>query len=309
MKPYPKILVTGGNGMLGRHLQQELPFAIFPTRKQLDLNDYNNVEYYIQQHRPDMIIHAAAKVGGIADNISHPYSFFENNITLNTNLIKASIICQIPRLLAISSTCAYPDTVDNYPINENDLHSGPPSVSNLPYGYAKRAMSVQIDAANKQFGTRYNYIFPCNLYSEFDNITSCNKMHFITSLLYKIIIAEKKNEPYVELYGTGAPLRQFMYAGDLAKIIKLIVKQDITTNFNVAPDNSNLSIDCMANDVLSILDKNHISIVYNHTKPDGQYRKDVCNQLMKNTIGPFNFSVFKDNIIRIYNHYARQILA
>lgn len=307
MQPYPKILITGGSGMLGQHLRQEIPLSLSPSRQQLNLENYDHIIHYLQHHKPDIIIHAAAKVGGIADNIAHPYSFFEKNIIINTHIIKAAINCKIPRLLAISSTCAYPDVLVRYPIKEQDLHLGPPAASNLSYGYSKRTMCVHIDAANQQLGTKYNYIFPCNLYSEFDSITTANKnkMHFITALLYKIVQAERSNENFIELFGSGQPLRQFMYAGDLAKIIKLAIDKDFCVNFNVAPDNSNLSIDYMANHILEILHKTHISIRYNADKPDGQYRKDVCNDLMKQTIGNFNFSSFNDNIPRIYNNYVK----
>ena len=209
------------------------------------------------------------KWGGIEDNLSSPYDFFEQNTIINTNIIKAAINSKIPRLIAISSTCAYPDIVSDYPMKENNLHDGPPSKANFAYSYAKRNISVQIDAANKQLGTCYNYIFPCNLYSEFDILHNTTKMHFITSLLYKIAQAEINNKCFIELFGTGKPMRQFMHAGDLSKIIKLMIEKNIQHSFNVAPTNSNLSIDYMAKDILRILDKADWSIIYDKSKPDG----------------------------------------
>lgn len=308
MKHYKQILVTGGHGMLGKHLQKTINGALFPTRKQLDLCNYNSIIRFLKTHKPKYIIHAAAKVGGIIDNISYPYNFFEQNSIINTNIIRAAISTNTPRLLAISSTCAYPDIVDRYPIVENMLHDGPPAKSNFSYAYAKRSMSVQIDAANQQMGTKYNYVFPCNLYSEFDSLHNPKKMHFITSLLYKIIQAEFLGLSSIELFGSGRPLRQFMYAGDLARIIKFIIDHDIQENFNIAPDNSNLSIDYMARQVLNILGKKQWPIYYDITKPDGQYRKDVSNKLMKECLGTsFKFTSFKDNIQRIYKNYVKQM--
>lgn len=309
MKHCPKILVTGGSGMVGQHLQLVLSDAVFPTKQELNLCDIFSIENYFDKNKPEIIVHAAAKVGGIVDNMTSPYDFFEQNVLINTNIIKTAIKYRIPRLLAISSTCAYPDTVDVYPITENDLHSGPPSKTNFAYSYAKRTMCVQIDSANQQLGTKYNYIFPCNLYSDTDSLHNPVKMHFITALLYKIANAEISGQSFIEVFGTGSPMRQFMYAGDLAKIIDIMIQQNINKSFNVAPDNSNLSIDCMTKQILSILDKSHWEIKYNTEKPDGQYRKDVSNKLMKDSIGNFQFSSFQDNIQRIYSNYVQQILA
>lgn len=306
MKP-SKILVTGGSGMLGKHLREHLIDGLFPTRDELNLLDASSIEEYLSRNRPDTIIHCAAKVGGIVDNMTHPYAFFEENILINSLIIKYAIKYNISRFIGISSTCAYPDTVKEYPIKEIELHNGPPSSYNFSYGYAKRAMCVQIDSANKEFGTNYTYILPCNLYSEYDTILVEKKMHFITSLLYKIAITEQNNENHITLFGTGKPLRQFMYAGDLAKIILYIINNNININMNIAPPNSNLTINYMSKEILNILNKKHISIIYDNTKPDGQYRKDVDTSLMQNYIKNFTFSKFSDNILRIYNNYVKQM--
>jgi GDP-L-fucose synthase len=306
MKP-SKILVTGGSGMLGKHLKKYLTDALYPTKKELNLLDYLSVEKYLIKNKPDAIIHCAAKVGGIIDNITHPYMFFEENILINSIIIKYAIKYNISSFIGVSSTCAYPDIVTSYPIEEKQLHNGPPSVYNFSYGYAKRAMCVQIDAANKEFGTSYNYILPCNLYSEHDSLLLEKKMHFITSLLYKIAIADRDNQNYINLFGTGKPLRQFMYADDLARIIVYMINNNININMNIAPPDSNLTISDMSEEILNILNKKNISIRYDKTKPDGQYRKDVDISLMQNYIKNFTFSKFSDSIPRIYNNYAKYL--
>lgn len=297
-------MITGGSGMVGRHLVDILQDASYPTRQELDLLDFDRTLSIIQKYRPDHIIHCAAKVGGIMDNILCPYNFFEENILMNTNLIKASIIAKIPKLTALLSTCAFPDILDEYPMTEEDLHKGPPTKTNFSYGYAKRCMAVQIDSSNQQYGTKYNYLLPCNLYSEYDKTDSTNKMHFITALLKKIQYADDNRLTEIELYGTGQPLRQFMYAGDLAQIIKLVIDQNITESFCVAPHESNFSIDYMAKTILSILNKEYIHIKYDKTKPDGQYRKDVSNNRMTQYIDNFIFSSFQDTIPKIYQSYV-----
>jgi len=296
-----KILITGGSGMLGKHLREEIPYAYFPNRNEMDLLDYNSINSVISSYQPTHIVHAAAKVGGILDNINKPCDFLEENLLMNTNIIRAARKHNIPRLLAVLSTCMFPDICDNYPITENMIHSGPPAISNFGYGYSKRCASSHIDASNKQYGTKYNYIIPCNLYSEYDDTSQTNKMHFITALLEKIKFAESNQLDTITLLGTGQPLRQFMYGGDLARVIKIMIETDIIGSFSVAPDDSNFTIDYIARLVLSTLGKHHLKITYDTSKPDGQYRKDVSNSLMKKYISDFNFTPLEKTIPRIYN--------
>lgn len=299
-----KILVTGGTGMLGKHLLDEFPEAYFPTRQEMDLLDYQAIDNLIKSYQPTHIIHAAAKVGGIIDNINKPCDFLEENLLINTNIIRASRINNVSKLLCILSTCIFPDISDTYPMNESMLFNGSPTPTNFAYGYAKRCAAIQIDSSNKQYNTKYNYIIPCNLYSEYDSVLHPNKMHFITSLLEKIKKAEINNIDHISLLGSGKPLRQFMYAGDLAKIIKYMLDNNIYESFCVAPDKHNHTIDYMARTILNILGKTQIKIRYDSSKPDGQYRKDVSNDIMKKFIPNFKFSTFQETIPRIYNRNA-----
>lgn len=301
-----RILVTGGNGMLGKHLKEEISDAYFPTRKEMDLLDFSSIDSFLKHYRPTYIVHAAAKVGGILDNINKPCDFLEENILINTNIIRAARKNNINNLLCILSTCIFPDIADYYPMDESMLFDKSPTPTNFAYGYAKRCAAIQIDSSNKQYNTKYNYIIPCNLYSEYDDTYSQSKMHFITSLLEKIKVVDENNQDTITLFGSGKPLRQFMYAGDLAKIIKIIIDNNIHENFCVAPDDHNYTIDYMAKKILSILDKSYIKIKYDTSKPDGQYRKDVSNKLMKQYIPNFQFSTFELTIPRIYNINANR---
>jgi len=290
-----KILVTGGNGMVGKHLQEILPEAIYVGSKDYDLRDWLDVENLFETFKPTHVIHLAAKVGGIQDNLAKPAEYFDDNILINTNVLKMCKWYNIKRFIGILSTCIYPDVVKKYPMKEKDMFLGPPTQSNFSYGYAKRSLAVQIDAYNKQYNTKYNYLIPCNLYSEYDNFNDESKMHFMTALLKKI----KQSDEILSLLGTGKPLRQFMYAGDLAKIIKKVIDNDINDNFNVAPS-ENLSINEMANISLNILDKN-LKIKYSKPKLDGQFRKDVCNKKLLNHFPNFKFTSFKKGIKKVYN--------
>lgn len=290
-----KILVTGGTGMVGKHLKDILPNALYIGRKDCNLLYYDDVQDLIYNNKPTHIIHLAAKVGGIQDNIAKPAEYFDDNILMNTNILKASYKYGVKRFTGVLSTCIYPDKVKKYPMVEEDMFLGPPTTTNFSYGYSKRCLAVQIEAYNKQYNTKYNYITPCNLYSEYDNFNNDKKMHFITSLLKKI----KNSNETLNLLGTGKPLRQFMYAGDLAKVIKEIINQDITDSFNVA-SSDNLSIDHMTKISLEILNKN-LKVNYTNPELDGQYRKDVSNKKMLNYFPNFKFTSFREGIKKVYD--------
>jgi GDP-L-fucose synthase len=276
MSKQRKVLVTGGNGMVGKHLQKMMPTAIFVSSSDYDLTSYPQANLMFYEHKPDVVIHLAAKVGGIVDNINKPCDYFEDNTLMNTNMVHLSRIHEVDQFIGILSTCIYPDLVHKYPMTEDMLHLGAPTATNFSYGYAKRSLAVHIDACNKQYGTKYQYLTPCNLYSEHDKWG--DNSHFVAALVKKIIIAHHKGESEVKLFGTGEPLRQFMYAGDLAEVIKFLVDRDIRASFNVATED-NLSIREIANialEVFRLMTKTNVSsFTFDPDKPDGQYRKDV----------------------------------
>ena len=288
-----KTLITGGTGMVGQHLQDILPNAIF-IGSSIDLRDWITVDSLFNKIKPTRVIHLAAKVGGIQENIEKQAEFFDDNILMNTHVLRASKIHNVKRFTGILSTCVYPDVVENYPMKEEDMFLGPPAKTNFSYGYAKRCLAVQIDSYNKQYGTKYNYLIPCNLYSELDNFEHGTKMHFITALLKKI----KESDGTLNLLGTGKPLRQFMYSGDLANVIKEVIDRDITENFNVAPD-YNYSINEMAVLALECFNK-ECKIIYSKPELDGQYRKDASSSRMLNLIPEFQFTTFEEGIKNVW---------
>ena len=185
--------------------------------------------------------------------------------------------------------------MSSYPMKEKDLFLGPPTKTNFSYGYAKRCLAVQIDAYNQQYKTKWNYLIPCNLYSEYDNFEHGKKMHFVTALLQKI----KDSTDELNLLGTGKPLRQFMYAGDLARIIKIVIEENITESFNVAC-NENYSINELATRALESLGKK-LYIKYSKPELDGQYRKDVSCEKLNTIINQFQFTKYEEGIKKVYD--------
>lgn len=293
-----KILVTGGTSTVGKHLQQIIPQAIYLSSKDCDLTSYKETLEVFTEIKPDIVIHLAALVGGIQDNINRPVDYLEQNIHINLNTIKASYEVGANRLIALASTCIFPDTVEKYPMTEEDIFNGAPTPTNFEYAYSKRCMIAQIEAYNKQYGTQYCYITPSNLYSELDAHKK-EKAHYVAALLDKIIEQEKAGGSTINLLGTGKPLRQFTYAGDIAEIIKLMIEQNITESFNVSNPET-YSIGELAQITLQALEKDTWKIEYTKPELDGQYRKDVSIEKMLKIFPNFSFTKFGDGIKSSY---------
>lgn len=296
---YSKIVVTGGSGMLGKALQQIMPNAIYLSSNEYNLTREQEVINMYYEHKPTCVIHLAAKVSGIQANIAQPLTHYEDNVLMNTLLLKYAREFKVPQFVAILSTCIYPDVVANYPLTENMLHLGPPTPTNFSYGYAKRSMAVQIDACNKQYGTNYSYLIPCNIFGEHEK--SGTAAHFLGALLHKMAYAIKHNEKSIYLLGTGKPLRQFVYAGDVAAIIKEVVEKNITTNMNIAPKET-YSIAQLALLTMNACDMmdNYVIQFDKNDLLDGQFRKDCSNELLMQTLPYFKFTPFKEAIQKTF---------
>lgn len=296
------ILVTGGTGQVGKELQKLLPNARYIGSKEFDLTNENGVALLFGSNKFDTVIHLAAKVGGLMDNIQNPAIFYDNNVLINTLVLKYAYLSGVKNFLGILSTCIYPDYIEQYPIKESDLHKGIPAAGNLAYAYAKRALAVQIDAYNQQYKTNYNYIIPCNLYglSEHENI---NTLHFVNALVKKIVIAKQNNQNKIVLFGDGTPRRQFIHAKDLASVIHHTIKHNIKENFNVAGDD-NFSIKEMAEIALKVTNNSHIQIEFDTSKPNGQLRKDVDTSKFRQHLPDFKFTSFEAGVQELYTHYV-----
>ena len=294
---YKKIIITGGSGMVGQSLKKIMPNAIYLNSKDFDLTKQSQVKLMFETLKPDAVIHLAAKVGGMMDNIKKPAEYFFDNILMNTLIIDEAYKSGIKRVISILSTCIYPDICEKYPMIESDLHKGPPTITNYEYGYAKRCLAVQTESYNKQYGTNYQYLIPCNLYGEFDKFG--DNSHFIAALIKKIYIAKKNNDDKIVLFGTGKPLRQFMYSDDLANVIKYCIDNNIYDNMNVASE-ENLSIEEMAKIALKVCQAEDLTIQFDDTYPDGQYRKDVSNKKLLSIIPDFKFTKIEDGIKKTY---------
>ncbi len=299
-----RILVTGGSGLVGGALKKIMPEAVYVSSKDYNLIQQKDIEKMYKEISPNHVVHLAARVGGIFDNINHPAEYFDENIIMNTFMLRYAYEYGVERFLGILSSCIFPDVVENYPMDETDLHLGPPTKTNFSYGMSKRALAVQIDAYNAQYNIKYNYITPCNLFGESDKDDE-EKSHFVTALIKKIYEANKTKSSKIVLYGDGTPLRQFMYVKDIASIIKIIIQNDITESFNVATE-ENISIKNIAKIALKATGSEHLRVEFDITKPNGQFRKDLSINKLKKLIPNFEFTRLENGIKEYYTHYKRQ---
>ena len=294
------ILVTGGSGLVGKHLKDIMPDATYIGSKDCDLTDVTQVDAMMNLFKPKIVVHLAARVGGIVDNINHPVEYLEENIMMNNNVLKKCHEYKVDKLISILSTCIYPDVVDTYPLKEEDLFNGPPTPTNFSYGFAKRCMAVHIDSYVKQYDKKWCYLIPCNLYGEHDKYEE-HHSHFVSALIKKIYEATDT----VEIWGTGKPLRQFMHAEDLARVIVYMIENDIVDNFNVAPDYVH-SIEEITKIGMESCGKGDLEIIYDNTKPDGQYRKDVDSSKLISVMEGFEFISLEEGIKRVYDNFSQR---
>ena len=248
-----KLLVTGGTGLVGKYLQQ-FTDGIFVNSSQYNLMYEKDVAQMFMDHQPDVVIHLAAKVGGIMDNIANPFQYYEDNLLMNTYMVKYARMYNVKKFVGVLSSCIFPDVVDHYPMVEEDMHKDLPNVNNFGYGYAKRVMGCHIDITRKQ-GLNYSYITPSNLYGEFEH-GDISRKHFVGALLEKIHNAKQNGDKSITLFGDGTPLRQFTFAKDVAEILNMIVTYDIKENLNISTP-SNFTIDFMAREALEQTFQNH----------------------------------------------------
>ena len=293
-----KVLITGASGMVGRELMKLIPDASCPSSSELDLMNPNAVKVYMDKEKFDYVIHLAAYVGSLHDNIDNRTLYFDKNILMNTIITKYSYESGVQNFLGILSTCIYPDNVRSFPIKEDSLHEGAPHADLMSYAYAKRSHAVQLTAYKEAFGVNYNYLIPCNLYGLVSEEHK-GRSHFVNDLIQKIILAKRRNQNHITLFGDGSPLRQFMYSGDLARVIKKYIDEQHTMSFNVAPD-VNLSVNDIALVALKACDAQYMAIKYDSSKPNGQHRKDVDTETLKRFMPTIEFRDLATGIRDIY---------
>ncbi len=303
-----KILVTGGTGLVGSAIKSiSLSYPthefIFLSSKDCDLTNWEQTYDYFNHARPDYVIHLAANVGGLFKNMKYKVDMLESNLTINSNVLKASHLIKVKKLVACLSTCIFPNQT-TYPINESMLHLGPPHHSNDAYAYAKRILEIQCRAYREQYGDNFVCVIPTNIYGPHDNF-NLEDAHVIPALIHKCYLARQSGLPF-EIAGTGLPLRQFIYSEDLAKLILyvLISYFDHTSIILSIGESDEVSIGQIGRLIAKNFDYENM-IEFDTSKPDGQFKKTADNSKLISLFGNYDFVKIDEGIERTINWFIQ----
>eukprot|EP00218_Dolichomastix_sp_CCMP3274_P009031 CAMPEP_0170138426 /NCGR_PEP_ID=MMETSP0033_2-20121228/4911_1 /TAXON_ID=195969 /ORGANISM="Dolichomastix tenuilepis, Strain CCMP3274" /LENGTH=317 /DNA_ID=CAMNT_0010374433 /DNA_START=14 /DNA_END=967 /DNA_ORIENTATION=- len=296
-----RVLVTGGTGLVGRAVQEvvekdkpEDEEWIFLGSKDGDLCDPAAVDAIFEKHQPTHVLHLAAKVGGLFANSRAKVEFWRLNVAMNDNIFANCHKRNVQKLVSCLSTCIFPDKT-TYPIDETMIHLGPPHPSNEGYAYAKRMVDVQNRMYNEQYGCNFTSVVPTNVFGKYDNF-SLEDSHVIPGLIHKCYLAMQAGTPFT-IWGSGTPLRQFIYSVDLARLMVWTMRS------YESPDPIILSVG--EEDEISIADvakavakgmKFQGEVVFDTSKSDGQFKKTASNEKLKKLLPGFAFTNFEQAI-------------
>lgn len=272
-----KILITGGAGFLGqslvKHLQSQGVNNIFvPRSKDYNLVNGYNVLRLLNDTKPNIIIHLAAKVGGIGANLNNPASFFYENAMMGMHLIHESYRAGVEKIVILGTVCAYPKFCPT-PFKEEDIWNGYPEETNAPYGLAKKMLNVQAIAYNKQYGFNAIMLYPANLYGPNDSIDLEN-CHVIPAMMRKFYSAKQLGAKEVILWGDGSPTREFLYVDDCAEGIWLATQNHSSPEpVNLGSGNEITMLD-LANLIAKIVGYDG-KIIWDGSKPNGQPKRTL----------------------------------
>lgn len=292
-----KVLVTGGSGFLGSHLVNKLQNlgaeVSAPSHTDFDLVKLADIQAMYDKYPCDMVIHLAAKVGGIGANREHPGSFFYDNLMMGTQLMHEAYLRKIPKFVALGTVCAYPKYVP-VPFKEEDLWNGYPEETNAPYGLAKKMMLVQSQSYREEYNFNSTFLLPVNLYGPGDNFDP-QSSHVIPALIKKCVDAVDTKAKSIEVWGDGSASREFLYVEDAVEGILLAAKKYNKSD----PVNIGSSYEITIKELVDIIAKQtgfEGKIKWDTTRPNGQPRRKLDVEKAKKEFGFVSSTAFRDGL-------------
>ena len=294
-----KVLVTGGYGLVGSEFKKSNFIPL--SSSEADLRIREDVDNIFKTIKFDSVIHCAGKVGGLGGNMNNKGQFFYDNIMINTNVIESARVHGIKKLVAFLSTCVFPDKVE-YPLTESKIHLGPPHFSNDAYAYAKRMADVQIRSYKEQYGLNYKSVIPTNIYGPNDNYDIVNG-HVIPSLIHKCFLARENNTDFT-IWGTGTPLREFIFSRDVAKLTEWVLDNYEENEPIILSTSEEISIKEVVGVITEIMNFKG-NIKWDSSKPDGQFKKPSDNSKIKNYLPDFKFTPLYDGLKETIEYFEK----
>ncbi len=293
-----KILITGYNGFFGKHLVPEIKKIyrnklILVNTKHVNLESDVQTQKLLKKIKPNIIINLAAYSGGIGANTKYQADFFIKNIKILTNIFNESRNLNVKKIINFLGSCAYPEN-NKIILNEKDFWNGIPVKTSLGYSMAKKMSEIISWSFQSQYKIKYSNYILGNIYGEYDNFNK-NESHVIPALIRKFYEAKKNNIKKINVWGTGKPIRDFIYAGDAAKFVAKSLEHDFENPINVSTGSGN-NIKKIVN-TLSDYFKFDGKIVYDLSKPEGQKKRILDNSKMKK-IYKIKFTSIKDGIFK-----------
>ena len=279
-----KILVLGSNGMVGTSIlnsfSNENKFKIIPsTRKDTNLFIFSETEKLINETKPDILINAAAKVGGIVANNEQRTQFLIENLRINTNILESCIPFKNIKIINLGSSCIYPLNAEN-PISEDEFMNGKLEPTNSPYAMAKLTAIELGNAMKEQYGHKVINLMPTNLYGPNDNFSE-HDSHVIPGLMFRMEIAKNNNIDSFNIWGSGKPLREFLHVDDLSNAIKFIINNEIEDSILNVGSGDEVSIKSIAENIKQVIQYKGV-LSFDTSKPDGNPRKLLNSSKMLN---------------------------
>jgi len=296
------VLVTGGSGLVGQAVRmmveedanEKSENWIFLSSKNGDLTKMEDCKALFEKHKPTHVLHLAAFVGGLYRNMKFPVDFWNNNVNMNQNVMVCAHEYGVKKLVSCLSTCIFPDKT-SYPINETMIHNGPPHNSNEAYAYAKRMIDVMNRSYFKQYGKIFTSVIPTNIYGPYDNF-HLEHSHVIPGLIHKCYLAKNEGKEFT-CFGTGKPLRQFIYSKDLARLMIWTVNSyDQVDPLILSVDEAaEISIKTVVD---TIVDKMEYKgeVTWDSSFSDGQFKKTASNEKLRKLLPNFKFTSFADGV-------------